>query len=223
MSNPSVKAKCYTNLGNPELLKRVPQESRIVLDVGCGAGDNARLLSKRGKIVDGVTISPEEASIATQFCRSISIHNLEEGLPSGLAVSYDVILASHVLEHICFPEKLLADVAMKLSPEGIFLVALPNLLNWRQRIQLLLGNFEYAGSGIMDNTHFRWYTFNSARAMLERNGFKVIEAHADGAFLLWKLRKVLPRTVTTAVDDWASSVCPGLFGLQLLYACKRIR
>jgi 2-polyprenyl-3-methyl-5-hydroxy-6-metoxy-1,4-benzoquinol methylase len=222
MCNPSVTNKYYTNLGNPEILKRVPQGARIVLDLGCGAGDNARLLSEQGMVVDGVTLSSEEAIIARQFCCSVYVYDLEKGLPDSLAGNYDVIIASHVLEHICFPERLLAGVVAKLSPNGVFLVALPNLFNWRQRIQLLFGNFEYSSSGIMDNTHFRWYTFNSAQRMLERNGFKVIEAYADGAFLLWKLRKVLPRSITTAIDGFASATCPGLFGLQLIYACKRI-
>ncbi len=215
--HPSVQAKYYKNGGNPEVLRWVPAEARNILDLGCGAGDNARVLSEQGRNVDGVTLSPTEASAASEVCRTVFIHNLEEGLPPGLADRYDVVLASHVLEHVCFPEKLLADVRAKLSADAILIVAIPNLLNWRYRLRLFLGKFEYSDGGIMDNTHFRWYTFASGRRLLEQNGFRIIRSYADGHLPLSVARRFVPRRILKPLDAWMCALLPGLVGYQLLY------
>jgi cyclopropane fatty-acyl-phospholipid synthase-like methyltransferase len=47
----------------------VPEAALSALDVGCGAGDNARLLHQRRKLVDGITLSDTEAQAAGQWCR----------------------------------------------------------------------------------------------------------------------------------------------------------
>jgi len=221
MFNPSVATKYYKNDGNPHVLALVPKEARTALDLGCGAADNARYLSDRGIAVDGITLSVKEASMAAQFCRSVLVHNLEEGLPAGLASSYDVILASHVLEHICFPERMLSEVSAKLSKDGLFIVALPNLMNWRYRVRLLAGVFEYEEGGTMDNTHFRWYTFASAKRMLERNGFKVIQSYALGHFPLPIVRKFVARGIAQFVDRSVCAAFPGLFGCELMYVATK--
>lgn len=221
LTNPSVHSKCYRNEGNPEVLRWVPSDAANVLDLGCGAGDNARLLFGRGISVDGVTLSGTEASVASQVCRSVLVHNLEGGLPAGLAEAYDAVLASHVLEHICFPARLLADVRAKLSPKGVLIVALPNLLHYRYRLRLLRGSFEYAESGIMDNTHFRWYTFASGRRLLETNGFEVVRSYGDGHFPWFIAQPLIPHRLEKFVDKAVCMAAPGLMGLQLLYVARK--
>lgn len=221
MPNLSVKQKLYQNEGNAHILRWVPEGTTCALDLGCGAGDNAKHLSKQGVEVDGVTLSEQEAEVARANVRSVFVHNLENGLPPEAADAYDVIIASHVLEHICFPEALLKGVREKLNGEGRFIIALPNLLQLRYRLKLLLGHFEYESGGIMDNTHFRWYTFTSAQRMLEANGFKVIEAYADGYLPLPLIGKIIPDSLRNKLDKMASSIFPGLFGWQMIYVAQK--
>lgn len=223
ISNPDVGYKLYRNSGNDQVLRRIPETAKYVLDIGCGAGDNAKILADRGLIVDGITLSESEAVAAKPFLRDLYIYNLEQGLPNGLRGGYDVVIASHVLEHICYPERLLSDLKNNLADGGVLIVALPNLMNWRYRLRLLVGRFEYESSGVMDNTHFRWYTFKSAMAMLERNGYAVTEKAADGKFPLYILRRIIPGGLSSGIDKLASRMLPGVFGLQLLYvAIKKI-
>lgn len=213
----SVADKTYQNAGNSQVLAWIEDEDRRILDLGCGAGDNARRLADAGRIIDGVTMSSAEANLAKSTMHQVVVHNLEAGLPDQFRGPYDVVIASHVLEHICFPSLLLAGVRHVLSSRGRLIVALPNLMMVKYRLRLLLGRFDYESGGIMDDTHFRWYTFKSARQMLEAAGFRVIHASADGHLPVGALRRMLPQTWMRALDRMACRTFPGLFGAQMIY------
>jgi SAM-dependent methyltransferase len=209
--------RTYQNAGNPPLLALLPSGGEgAVLDCGCGAGDNARILASMGWTVDGVTISADEASLAARYCRRVEVANLEAGLPP-LDTSYDVVLMSHVLEHLVSPGPLLSDVKAVLAPAGRIAVALPNVLLWRNRLAFLGGSFEYTQEGIMDSTHVRFYTHASGRRLLERHGFKVMHSSASGGVGLGVLRRWLPETAVSTLERTGCRWWPGLFGMQSLY------
>ncbi len=207
----SVAEKTYANRGNVDVLRRVPDAASAILDIGCGAGDNARQLACPGRSIVGVTLSEDEAKLAREYCDRVLVANVEGGLPETMT-EIDVAICCHVLEHICFPEKLLGDIAKSLSADGILIVALPNLMWYKTRFRLLMGSFEYAPHGIMDNTHFRWYTFVSAQKMLERNGFQIESAEAQGGLPLGPLRRVLPKALLATFDHMGCRLLPGLIG-----------
>src|SRR5829696_3740319 len=212
-----VDSKVYRGFSNPQVLALVPSTAKKVLDVGCGAGDNAMHLQQRGVLVDGVTLSESEARIAEKYCRNVFVHDLEEGLPNLSGEVYDCVICSHVIEHIRFPSKLLYDIRAILSPEGRLVVALPNLMYFKNRYNLLLGRFDYQEGGLMDNTHFRWYTFKTAQNLLEEHGYVKVLAYVDGNFPVPFLRKTMPKNTFAWLDRLASHTVPGLFGFQMLF------
>ncbi len=220
LSSRGVWDKSYQNLGNPRVLSMVPSSARIVLDVGCGAGDNASILYKNGLTIDGITLSSAEADHAKPYCRQLFVHNLEQGLPEISNDLYDIVLCSHVLEHICFPTRLLNDLHRVLKPEGTLIIALPNIMWWKTRLRIALGHFDYQESGIMDNTHFRWYTFRSAQRLLKDHRFSVQSANAYGAFPLGPLRRILPGSVSRSLDRGLSKLLPGLIGYEMIFTAK---
>lgn len=208
---------CYENEGNLPLLKLLPKSGGRLLDLGCGAGDNARILKAQGWTVTGITISPSEQRIALKYCDKCYLWDLEGGIPETVGGGYKVVLMSHILEHLIHPEHLLKDAKKVLSPEGVIAVALPNVLSYSNRFRFILGKFEYAAGGIMDHTHVRFYTFTSAKRLLEENGFNVIVKRGDGAFPLWKIRRILPVAFVKWLNRLASETFPGLFGYQSLF------
>jgi SAM-dependent methyltransferase len=143
--------------------------------------------------------------------------DLERPLPDEVGGGYQLVLLSHVLEHLLHPEQLLEDLRRVLAPEGVVLVALPNLLFYPIRLRLLLGRFDYERDGILDETHLRFYSFASGATLLERSGLRVLEARAEGGFPLAWLRRLLPPGVVAWIDAAACRWWPGLFGRQLLY------
>ena len=211
----------YKNQGNAVLLKLVPIHAKTILDVGCGAGDNAKILSEMGKTVDGITISDEEIFLVSKFCGKVIKHNLEEGLPDGLNENYDIILCSHVLEHIAYPEKLLAAIRNKMQiNQSFLLLALPNFLNYKNRLKIVFGKFEYEKDGTMDYTHLRWYTFKSAESMLKKNGFEVISVIAEENLPLKTLLGYLPVSIQRLITSLLIKISKGLFASQMIFVAK---
>jgi 2-polyprenyl-3-methyl-5-hydroxy-6-metoxy-1,4-benzoquinol methylase len=221
MSKHPISKKVYRHAGNLPALALVPVHAATILDVGCGAGDNARCLRERGAIVDGITLSPGEAALARDSCRNVWVHNLEAGLPEEARGLYAAVLCSHVLEHLCFPAKLLEDLYRVLEPGGSLVVALPNMLFYRNRLRLLCGHLEYEAGGLMDDTHFRWYSFASAQRLLQEAGFTRVSAAADGSLPLPGLRRIAPARWLAPADRAATRWFPGLFGFQLLYHYRK--
>jgi hypothetical protein len=126
-----------------------------------------------------------------------------------------------VLEHICYPQNVLRDTRARMSDDAVLIIALPNIMHYKTRLKLMKGNFQYTDSGIMDYTHFRWYTFKSAQTMLEENGFEVIKAFvnsnkSNSAVLSW-----IPESLVNGLKSIAFGISKGLFGIELLYVAKK--
>ena len=215
-------AKVYSyKKGNPYVIGLVPEEAKLILDIGCGAGDTGEILTGQGYTVDGITLSEEEKQVAGKVLRNVYVHNVEQGLPNELREQYDVIILSHVLEHICYPQRLLNDIRSRLTPNGILIIALPNLMHFNSRFKLTMGNFRYQEYGIWDYTHFRWYTFRSAQEMLKENNYVVEKADVSG----WipfdhRLKKITPSGLRNGLFKVLKKISPGLFGFQLLYVAR---
>jgi SAM-dependent methyltransferase len=172
-------------------------------------------------IVDGVTASEDEAALARKNCRNVYVRDLERGLPDLAEGAYDCVVCSHVLEHVCFPTRLLRDIRRVMKSDATLVVALPNLLFYKNRFRLFAGKFEYQPAGLMDETHFRWYTFKSAQQLLETYGFAKLMAIADGSCPLSIFRRLLPSRVTVSIDRAAARTFPGIFGYQMLFVYEK--
>jgi SAM-dependent methyltransferase len=212
-----IRNRIYDNAGNPPLLDLAPRIPGRALDCGCGSGANARLLRARGWEVTGITLSPGERELAAPHCTRVLLADLEEVLPDEVGAGYDLVVLSHVLEHLRRPERLLGAIERLLQPNGVVLVALPNVLFYPIRFRALVGRWRYERDGILDETHLRFYSFASGAELLERSALRVLEARAEGGFPLWKIRRLLPRRTVDWIDAAACHWRPGLFGRQLLY------
>ena len=211
----------YKNEGNLGLLNMLSSSPGTILDCGCGAGDNARILSDRGWRVTGVTIDPREQAASQQFCEAVYLADLDKGFPVDIDGTFDAILASHVLEHLAKPERLLREARLRLTSEGVLAVALPNIAHYRQRISRLRGQFNYTDTGQLDRTHLRFYTYRTAIHLLEQNGYELVNAVAQGTLPLWKARLLSPGVAARA-DSWAMRRRPNLLGYQSFLVARPV-
>ena len=215
----------YSNAGNPQLLALKEGNFGSVLDVGCGAGDNARLIRRSGcdEIV-GITVSLGEKRLAAEVLDYVWLRNLEDETLDFLgARRFDTIICSHVLEHLREPWNLVERLLTFLRPGGQMLIAVPNLLYWRQRLKFVFGDFDYTEDGVLDLGHLRFFTYRTAAAILLGGLPKVsIRIAGAGSIPLGPLRRrILSEATRDALDRWGARRMPNLFASQVLISVKR--
>ena len=162
------------------LLERVLARGKglAVLDLGFGAGHFARRIRPACRYLAGVELDPETAKEGAPFFDDPVTGDLFEGISGPWKEPFDVIVAGDVLEHLPRPELLLGSVRRLLAPEGVLLLSLPNVANVTVRLGLLLGRFDYTSRGILDETHLRFFTRRTGRALLESTGYRVVRVEA---------------------------------------------
>jgi SAM-dependent methyltransferase len=204
---------------NEPILSRVPKTAKRVLDLGCGSGALGRRLKEQSPCeVIGVTHSEAEAALASQYLDAVLLLNLRD-FDQEETGEFDCIICSHVLEHLCEPTRLLARLRHHLSPEGALLVALPNVLHWRQRLAFVSGHFRYTDGGLMDRSHVRFFDWTTASALLVGAGYQVVEREASGRVPLSRFLGPFGRWL----DRFALTALPGLFGWQFVFVCRNDR
>jgi 2-polyprenyl-3-methyl-5-hydroxy-6-metoxy-1,4-benzoquinol methylase len=222
------QTQIYQNNGNNLVLNMLKPDARRILDIGCGAGDNARVLltARPGTKIVGITLSPAEAAIAKTYLEQVHIADVEVSDLSFVKGSFDAIICSHVLEHLKDPVGVLRRAIRFLNDDGQLIVAVPNVLELRNRIQLLMGRFEYGDAGILDRTHLRFFTWYTAvKNLIDPVPELRLESKVtEGSLPLWWLRRfVLPQCASHWFDEMATRVFPNLFGWQIVICARRCR
>jgi len=110
-------------------------ENKIVLDIACGEGYGASILSKKAQKVIGVDIDKETIAYAKD---KYKIKNVEfhVGSVSSIPVIgenvFDVIVSNETIEHVSIKDQelFLQEVKRLLKPDGLFIVSTPNKLTY---------------------------------------------------------------------------------------------
>lgn len=157
------------------ILARVPAGA-TVLDVGPWTGAHGRHLIEHAQaVVDGVETDAEAAAVAAAEYREVIVGAVDDEAVEARLTGrgYDTILFLDVLEHLRDPATVLKTARDWLRPGGTVLCSLPNVAHWRVRLALARGRFDYADAGLMDRTHLRWFTRDSARELVAGAGYAV--------------------------------------------------
>ena len=187
-----------------------------VLDLGCSSGLLSERIRAMGHHVTGVDREafPETLKNVDEF----AVGDLEDGIPAEVGTGYDVVIAADVLEHLRRPERLLDDIKHVMNPGGRLLVSVPNFGHWYPRTRTMLGVFDYDQRGILDRTHYRFFTRKSLDRMLRNAGFEVRRRTEVGLpfdVLSGESKGLLAR-ILRALDRVTVTVRPTLFAYQFV-------
>jgi 2-polyprenyl-3-methyl-5-hydroxy-6-metoxy-1,4-benzoquinol methylase len=208
-----------------DLLRRrilaLPPGLRL-LDLGAAGGHLGRAVRPRCSYLAGVepdTSLPPSAREGYDDWREVdALHAGEWDRP------FDIVVCADVLEHLASPEAMLARIHDWLHPDGLLLVSLPNIANISIRAALVLGRFRYTERGILDRSHFSFYTRSSARRLLEDSGFRVtaVEPTAMPYELAFPAVSRQPLVVPVRFLSQATArIWPTLFGYQFVFEALR--
>jgi glycosyltransferase involved in cell wall biosynthesis len=194
-----------------------------VLDLGCSDGALAAHVRKLGHEVTGVE-SEEQPGARDRLDRLI-VGDLDQGIPDEVGGGYDVVLVADLLEHLRWPDRVLADARRLLRPGGSVIASVPNFSHWYPRTRVALGLFDYDRRGILDSGHLRFFTRRSFERLVGREQYWIRRQEVVGLPL-----EVLQRgsgttggnggklaAVARHVNQASVTLRPSLFAYQLLY------
>jgi 2-polyprenyl-6-hydroxyphenyl methylase/3-demethylubiquinone-9 3-methyltransferase len=102
--------------------------TRRILEIGCAQANVSTLLAERGFETVALDINPNFLTYAMMKYESGRISYVvgsAESLPLQNE-TFDVVVASEILEHIAFPEKLIRETKRCLRPGGYIIITTPN-------------------------------------------------------------------------------------------------
>ena len=134
-----------------------------LLDIGCAVGSVLVRLGERGWKTTGVEISAPQAEYARQK-RSLDVRSLSLAENNFPTASFDVVMASHIIEHINDPAGLVREVHRILAPGGRFFITTPNIAGFQAK---LFGS--RWRSAIFD--HLYLFSTKTLSHLLVENGF----------------------------------------------------
>jgi SAM-dependent methyltransferase len=165
------KADAYFDFARTDIAPLLPDRMNRVLEIGCGAGATMKWLRTQLTVqyAVGIEVVPEMARRAASVFDVVLSDNVETmELPSG---TFDVIIALDVLEHLVDPWSAVKRLHRILNPGGVIIASIPNIGHYSVSIPLVLrGTWNYAGEGLLDQTHLRFFTRKTAVELLTCSG-----------------------------------------------------
>ncbi|HSI32874.1 MAG: class I SAM-dependent methyltransferase [Phycisphaerae bacterium] len=153
----------------------VPRACRV-LEFGCATGYMSRALRERlGCTVTGVELFPEPAEKARQYCERVIVGDIESmDFAAALGPArFDAVLFADVLEHLKDPAAVVRRVTPVLADGGAIIASIPNVAHGSVRLALLGGEWRYGPTGLLDETHLRFFTRESVQQLFEGAGYTV--------------------------------------------------
>lgn len=174
----------------PEILALVKLPIRKALDIGCGAAHfSAALKAKSGAEVWGVEPVATAAAEAEQKLDKVLVGVYEAVADELPLAHFDAIFFNDVLEHMTDPYTVLGQVGKHLDANGRLYASIPNVLFIESMLEVLkTRDWRYRDAGILDATHFRFFTRKSIIRMFNEAGWEIEAIHPLNAVNSWKWR-----------------------------------
>lgn len=151
----------------------LPNTYERVLEVGCGAGAFVDHLRPSCEVW-GVEPNADAASAAALKMHRVltgRYDHVADQLPDGY---FDLVVCNDVIEHMDDHDAFLEAIKSKMRPGGLIVGSIPNVRHVTALFKLLvLKDWRYSDSGILDRTHLRFFTERSLARTLQEHGYTI--------------------------------------------------
>jgi len=163
---------------------------KTILDIGCNDGYFGKF--DKNNVYYGLDYSNEAINEAKKYYKETLLYDLNNLQKLPWNIKFDRIIFADVLEHVLNPETILSFfLANYLKEDGMVIISLPNIANWQVRLNLLFGKFDYRDTGILDESHLHFYTFKTAKELLDNSELKIEKILFGSSFFGWFI-KIFP-------------------------------
>jgi 2-polyprenyl-3-methyl-5-hydroxy-6-metoxy-1,4-benzoquinol methylase len=193
----------YFGNPRPDMTPFIPAGLERVLELGCGSGLFGEALKRGGvREVVGIEASPAPARAAAQRLDRVIVADVERDpldLPAG---GFDGLICNDVLEHLADPWAALKKLQPCIRAQGWLIVSIPNVRHHKVVRRLIWpGQWRYEDDGILDRTHLRFFTRESASELVESASFRIerVQGINPSSLPLWL--RLINAAVFGALDD----------------------
>jgi 2-polyprenyl-3-methyl-5-hydroxy-6-metoxy-1,4-benzoquinol methylase len=155
------------------------------LAVGCGYGYFLRAALDAGYDAYGVDVAGRAVEIAADRFPGRVFRGTPASVPELANVQFDVIFASHLIEHITEPVPFVADLQSRLAPGGILVFVTPNIRSWLARVS----GSRWVSFQIPE--HVAYYDPQTIARLMRQSGLEM--AAIDGAYQYYRVPFVMKR------------------------------
>jgi 2-polyprenyl-3-methyl-5-hydroxy-6-metoxy-1,4-benzoquinol methylase len=175
-----IKDTSYYGHTRPEMLPFIPKNAKRILEIGCGQAHFSSQLVKDGVEVWGIEPDTKSANADSVKIFKVLNGSLEDKINDIPDDYFDVIIMNDVLEHLFYPWEDLKRLKSKLAKKGVMVSSIPNVRYSKNIFKLIFNkDWKYTEAGILDNTHFRFFTKKS-----------IIRMHKDCGLSIQKIKGV---------------------------------
>ena len=149
---------------------------RSVFEAGCGAGGVLYAFYKRGITASGCDFGEEYLMYGRS--KDLNLYEGEPDLTKTPANSQDLVILSHVLEHLNHPLEYVNNILSLIAPEGYLLIQIPGLLRESRGL--------YSIRTFIQNAHVSYFYGHYLERFFSLLGLEVVYGDEFCTFLLRK-------------------------------------
>ncbi len=130
-----------------------------ILEIGAGSATLSKILRNNVNVIESNVVEPGNRWI--EYYNSNNLKKISDFYPDKKILKYDLVIASHWLEHVSDIKSVLLSLRDNLNEKGLIFIEVPNCNN------------EYWNLDIKDIPHMYFFTKTSLKKLFSDNGFEV--------------------------------------------------
>jgi len=163
----------YFEYNRKEILSLIPQKYYRVLEIGCGVGNFRNNFTNECEYW-GIEPVVDVANEANKHLNKVLVGTYEDTFDDLPNDYFDLIICNDVIEHMVNPDNFFQSIKLKMTSEAYIIGSIPNVRYLENIINLMIKkDWEYVDAGILDRTHLRFFTENSLKKTIIKQGYKI--------------------------------------------------